>query len=137
MATTKQYLTYGGIGLGAIATILIGRKLYRDYQVRKEVRDYSQNIDPYTGKKSSGPESINAPAIADTLAINLGTAFGKMDPRSWTENDQVVYETLLQLPGSAFPAVEREYNQKYGRNLRMDIKKLLDSDLLVKIKYIT
>jgi len=130
-------IIYTGAALLAAGIGYTGYKLYKRAEMRREIDKYSSGIDPNTGKKSSAPGFISALAVADTLAIDLGTAFNSLDPRSWTENDQEVFETLAALPAASFPAVEREYNQKYGRNLRMDIKKNLDRSLLKQITYIT
>lgn len=143
------------VGGGVAAATLLAYGAYRGYKYyknRQALKQYQNQIDANTGAVIPlGPGKVpkalpagGAPvatiepySVADQLAIDLGTAFPSYDPRSWTENDQEVYETLLQLNASTFPAVEVAYNKKYGRNLRMDVKKNLDRDLLAKIKYIT
>ncbi len=76
--------------------------------------------------------------IALQLAQNLGTAYPWYDPRSWTENDQKVYELLQDLNAKDFQVISSLYFEVYakGQNLSEDLAKTLDSKLysLLRIK---
>jgi hypothetical protein len=138
-----------GVALAA-AAVYAGYKINQRFKAAKEVRMYQSQVDANTGLPMLPPGKVpkalpsglpqatfNAYSVADQLAIDLGTAFESWDPRRWTENDQEVYETLLTLNASTFPVVEKAYLEKYGRNLRIDVKKNLDRDLLAKVKYLS
>lgn len=77
-------------------------------------------------------------AVALQIAQNLGTAYGMFDPRSWSENDQAVYELVRPLNLSDFKIVSRLYFELYakGNDLSTDLAKHLDSKLyaLLKVK---
>lgn len=141
MKLPNPYLLAGAaVGVGVIS--YVGYRAYKARETRRAVKQYETIIDVNTGKKvkKSIPAdivTIEPYAVADKLAIDLGYAFPALDPRRWTENDQLIYETLLTLNKNTFAAVEKAYLDKYGRNLRMDVKQNLDRDLLDKITYIT
>lgn len=72
------------------------------------------------------------------IAQALGTAYSKLDPRFWTENDKKVYELLKDLNSSEFKVIAQLYRDTYakGRSLTEDLAKNLDDRYykLLKIK---
>jgi hypothetical protein len=77
-------------------------------------------------------------AVALQIAENLGTAYNYWDPRSWSENDDKVYELISPLTQSDFNVVSKLYFEIYakGSDLSTDLAKNLDAKLyaLLKIK---
>jgi hypothetical protein len=132
------------------ATPVILRYL-KDSQVNNETNDtqeniklaVSQNLDPIK-QQSELNKITNNPFyqnMARNLAHNLGTVYQArlgfwsfLDPRSWTENDQLIYDDLKLLKNSGqVKTVVSCYFFLTGKNLREDVLKLLDSELLKKL----
>lgn len=138
--------------LGLIFAIPVVLRYLKDSQVKNEINDTEEqiklnqaaNLDPIKqlvglNKITTNPYYQN---MARNLAHNLGTLyetrggfFAFLNPRSWTENDTAVYNDLKQLINSGqVKTVSDCYFFLTGKNLREDVIKLLDSELLAKLK---
>jgi predicted histidine transporter YuiF (NhaC family) len=103
----------------------------------------SKNLDPV--KQQSALNAITTSVfyqdMARNVAANLGTLYqvrggflSWLNPRTWTENDQLIYNDLKLLKNSGqVKTVSNCYFFLTGKNLREDIIKLLDSELLAKL----
>jgi len=123
----KKALKIGGIILGGIAVgtgIVYVVKKSKQVKLVKDVKTF--------GKSTVG--NINIIETARQLGIDLGTAYGSLDPRSWTENDDKARDALLQVPKSLIPQLEIEYAKLYKRNLQADVQKNLDD--YDKVRYL-
>lgn len=123
----------------------------KDSQVKNEVNDLeetiklnvAQNLDPIKqqselNKITTSPFYQN---MARNLAHNLGTLYQSrggflswFNPRGWTENDKAVYDDLKMLINKGqVTTVSKCYFFLIGKNLREDVTKLLDAELLAKL----
>lgn len=77
----------------------------------------------------------NLRQVAQSVAHNLGTAYRKIDPRHWTENDQKVFDSLVILTKKEFEIVKDLYFKVYakGNDLSGDLLRLLDTELYKKL----
>ncbi|OUS02880.1 hypothetical protein A9Q86_02195 [Flavobacteriales bacterium 33_180_T64] len=64
------------------------------------------------------------------IAHNLGTAYAWYDPRSYTENDKVVFDLVKDMSRQQFDIVAKLYHDVYakGKSLSSDLAKLLDDE---------
>ena len=137
--------------LGLIIGTPIILRYLKDSQVSNEVNDtqeniklnVSQNLDPIKQQSELNKITTNVfyQNMARNLAHNLGTLYqarggfwSYFDYRTWSENDDLVYKDLKQLVNSGqVKTVVSCYFFLTGKNLREDVTKLLDSELLKKL----
>ncbi|MBF2709248.1 hypothetical protein [Flavobacterium soyangense] len=142
---------YWYVILGLIFVTPVILRYLKDSQVANEVNDtqeqiklnVSKNLDPIQqqvelNKITTSPFYQN---MARNVAANLGILYqvrggflSWLNPRTWTENDQLVYNDLRQLKNSGqVKTVSNCYFFLTGKNLMEDITRLLDNDLLIKL----
>ncbi|WP_395048385.1 hypothetical protein [Flavobacterium sp.] len=142
---------YWYVILGLILATPVVLRYLKDSQVANEVNDtqetiklnVSKNLDPIQqqselNKITTSPYYQN---MARNVAANLGVLYevrggflSWLNPRTWTENDQLVYNDLKQLKNSGqVKTVSNCYFFLTGKNLREDIIRLLDTELLAKL----
>lgn len=80
-------------------------------------------------------DNFDYKTTALNLAHHLGTAYSPYDPRSWSENDQEVYDIMKNLTQAQFDVVAHLYFTVYakGKTLSADLARLLDSSLYEKL----
>lgn len=114
----KKYLLIGG-GLA-----LLGFGTYEFFQIKNKVKlKKSINAATKGNVKSLG---INVNDIARQIGLQLGTAYSKLNPMSWTENDTEAEKLVLKVPKPLIPQLIKEYASIYKRDLKADLIKYLD-----------
>ncbi|WP_310560620.1 hypothetical protein [Flavobacterium sp.] len=148
LAVLERYW-YVILGL-ILATPMLLRYL-KDSQVSNEINDTeetiklntSKNLDPLKQQLELNKITTNLfyQNMARNVAANLGVLYESRsgfwfwaNPRTWTENDQLVYNDLKQLINSGqVKTVSNCYFFLTGKNLREDVTRLLDTELLAKL----
>lgn len=121
------------IGL-ALAGGFIGYKKYKSWAEKQKTK---KGVTSYNNATVSTPSgSINLVETARQLGLDLGTAYGSWDPRSWSENDDAIEATLKKIPKNLFAQIALEYFKLYNRDLRADVQKNLDTDNYKRIQYL-
>lgn len=110
---------------------ILGVYLWKKKKAKPKSLDASAQkiLDETNGIAPRGKNLLRV--IAQSLAVNLGTAFPAYDPRNWTENDEKVYEAVRGLNQEEFDLVSKLYFEVYakGNTLSADLAKLLDAEL--------
>ena len=137
--------------LGLILATPVILRYLKDSQVKNEVNDsqeqiklnVSQNLSPIKQLEGLNKITLNPfyHKLAFSLAHNLGTIYQSrggflsfLNPRTWSENDKEVYNDLKKLTNSGqIKTVVKCYFFITGKNLREDVTRLLDSELLKKL----
>jgi hypothetical protein len=117
-AQTKRYLTIGGGVMGSAALLFGIFKISKKVKLKSNLKSYS--------KATSTTYGINTIEIAQAIGQALGTAYNSLDPRHWTENDDVAEKAVLKVPKTMIPQLISDYAKLYKRDLRADLQSLLD-----------
>lgn len=138
--------------LGLILATPVLLRYMKDSQVANETNDtqetiklnVSKNLDPILQQSELNKITVNPfyQNMARNLAHNLGTIYQVRGSwydipsyfRGLTENDKKVYYDLVQLKNSGqVSTVSKCYFFLIGKNLREDVTRLLDPELLAKL----
>ena len=118
------------IGIGVVGTaLLIGGGAFA-YSRSKKVK-LIKNIKNFP---SGTIGTVNVIEKAKQLGMDMGYAYGSLDPRRWTENDNAVVSTIAQFPKSLMPQLVKEYYNLYKRDLQEDVQKLLPASDYANIR---
>lgn len=139
--TDKQIYWIGGGLLAATVAFFGGRAIVKNARARRMIKSYDQGAyDVTTGKKvkpgSDSVAKINLSSIATSIGTDLGIAYGPLDPRRWTENDDAVERALLKVPKPLFPELVKIYYDQYKRDLIGDLNSMLDTSNLGRVQYL-
>jgi hypothetical protein len=126
----------GGIILVAAGgTFLIGRKHYKEWKRKRDLKKMQQlyastNIPITTAVTSANgvtgyaQSTINLATISDTIY----DAFYNNDPMGWTEDEVKAADALSKVPKQYLTALADVYAQAHGKNLRQDFIKFVSDN---------
>lgn len=117
--TTKRYLILGGVGILGVGGFVTYKKIRSAQQKAAAAKALK--------KGNVATLGINIPEIAKQIGIELGTAYPKYDPRSWTENDHAAQILVTKVPKPYIPVLISSYDKLYKRSLPDDLQKMLDN----------
>jgi hypothetical protein len=124
--------------LMVIPLILLGYVLYKNKgkflgDTNQTKEDLSENLLSKIGVELAQRQALKQ--ITLEVAHHMGTAYSAYNPKSWTENDEEVYNLLVVLNKTELQIVSLLYFEVYakGRNLRTDLAKNLDTKYYKKL----
>jgi hypothetical protein len=128
MKVTKEKVIGGAVLAGV--GYLIFRKVRSNQQTAAALKAINKG-----GNKALG---INIPDIAKQLGIELGTAFPKYNPKSWTENDTAAKILVLKVPKPYIKELIKSYKVQYpgAEPLETTLRKKLDDWEEVKYLFV-
>lgn len=133
----KQYWWVPIVGA---STVVLTVKVFKLLKKRPQADETKANtaIDNYqtsNGVKISAPRRAKLNKVASELAHHIGTAYSWWNPRSWTENDENIYNLLKPLDQQEFDVVKHLYFYVYtkGRSLLSDLVANLDEKYYKKL----
>ncbi len=141
---------YWMVLLGLVLAVPVVLRYLKDSQVKNEVNDLEEqiklndaiNLSPITQLSALNKITTNQTYHnwARSLAHNLGTLYQTkgfwsfLDPKGWTENDQNVYDLLVNVQNAGQKRTLSElYFTLTSKNLNEDVVRLLDDELLKKL----
>ena len=137
--------------LGLIFAVPLIYRYFQDADTKSEVNEVEEqiklnnvvNLSPSTQLSALNKVTTNQfyHNLARSLANNLGTLhlnqghwYDFLNPKSWSENDADVYNSLRQITNTGQKRIVSElYFILTARNLSTDVSTLLDKDLLIKL----
>jgi len=123
----KPVVVGGGGALLLLGGFLLYKKHSKKGKVIKSIKTFP----------NATVGSINLIETAQQLGQDLGFAYDFYDPRRWTENDDAVIKTILQVPKSLMGALQLEYAKQYpGRSLQLDCQKLVGDYAKIRSQFI-
>lgn len=159
LSILEGFLFWIKANLGLVIIVVVGAMsapfLYRyfksqvqnnkeqDEEIQAELQ-LLENKNPATAQSNANKITLDkgVQAAAQQLAHDLGVKYSDaghwwdfLNPRGWTENDKAAFATLKYQVRNIH-LVEKLYYEVYTkrRNLKDDVNKLLDTELLVELK---
>jgi len=123
------------IVLIVVVLALLAYGIYKFLKSRP--KNKAENAADILGAMGLGDSNVDFGNLAMQVAHHLGTAYSPYDPRSWTENDEKVYQLLKDTTDEEFIVISRLYHDVYakGRDLNADLARLLDDQYFVKLNF--
>lgn len=142
---------YGLVLLGLIFAIPFVYRYIQDSNTKTEQNEVEEqiklnnvvNLSPVTQLDALNKITTNqvyhnwARSLANnfgTLQLNQNHWYDFLNPKSWSENDNEIYNSLRQITNTGQKRILSElYFVLTARNLSTDVSTLLDKDLLIKL----
>ncbi len=142
---------YGFVLLGLIFAIPFVYRYLQDSNTKTEQNEVEEqiklnnvvNLSPVTQLDALNKITKNqayhnwARSLANnfgTLQLNQNHWYDFLNPKSWSENDTEIYNSLKQITNTGQKRIISElYFVLTARNLSTDVSTLLDKDLLIKL----
>lgn len=122
----KPLVIFGGIFLlGGLGTA--GYLIAKNYKKNQAVKDAKAFQKATVG-------TINLIETARQIGYDMGVNRWSIDPRSWTENDNAIRDSVLKVPKNLIPQLSLEYAKLYSRDLQADLQAHLDD--YSKVRYL-